>query len=261
MTGSGGLRTPNVARIHDYLLGGKDNYEEDRQVADRLLAVVPDAGAAARANRHFVARAIRFLAGEAGIRQFLDIGTGLPTADNTHQVVQAVAPESRIVYVDNDPVVVTHARALLCAGPGVCAIEGDLRDPAGILDHPDVRALIDPGVPSGVLLSAVLHFIPDEDDPHKLVEMLTAAMAPGSYLVLSHATGEGIGAEAATEVRELYEQATALAVPRSRADIARFFEGLELVPPGIGDIAAWRPAASPARPGRVIFLGGVGRRP
>ena len=139
MTGSGS-RTPNVARIHNYLLGGKDNYAEDRQVADCLLAVVPDARAAARANRHFLGRAVRFLAAEAGIGQFIDIGAGFPAAGNVHQVAQELEPLSRVVYVDNDPVVVSHARALLCTGPGVCAIEGDLRDPAGILDHPDVRA-------------------------------------------------------------------------------------------------------------------------
>ena len=261
MTGSGGWRTPNVARIHNYLLGGKDNYEEDRQVADCLLAAVPDARAAAWANRHFLARAVRFLATEAGIRQFIDIGAGFPAASNVHEVAQELEPLSRVMYVDNDPVVVSHARALLCTGPGVGAIEGDLRDPAGIVDHPDVRAQVDLGGPVAVVLAAVLHFLPDEDDPHKLVEMLKAASAPGSYLVISHATGEDIGAEAAGQVRELYARASAPAVLRSRADIARFFEGLELVPPGIGDVAAWRPGASPAEPGRTIVLGGVGRKP
>jgi hypothetical protein len=256
-----GLRAPNVGRIYDYLLGGKDHYQEDRRVADCLLAVVPDARAAAWANRHFLTRAVRFLAAEAGIRQFIDIGTGFPAVGNVHEVAQELEPLSRVMYVDNDPVVVSHARALLCAGPGVGAIEGDLRNPAGILDHPDMRALVDLGEPVAVLLTAVPHFISDEDDPHKLVEMLTAAVVPGSYLVISHATGEDIGPEAAGQVRELYARATAPAVPRSRADIARFFEGLELVPPGIGNIAAWRPGASPAEPGRTILLGGVGRKP
>ena len=166
-----------------------------------------------------------------------------------------------MVYVDNDPVVVSHARALLCRGPGVRAIEGDLRDPAGILDHPDVRAVVDLGEPVAVVLSAVLHFLPDEDSPYKLVEMLMAAVAPGSYLVMSHATGDEIGPEAAGQVQELYAGTTAPAVLRSRADIARFFEGLELVPPGIGDVAAWRAGVSPAEPGRAIVLGGVGRKP
>jgi hypothetical protein len=261
MTDSSGSRTPNVARIHSYLLGGKDNYEEDRQVAAGLLAVVPDARAAARASRRFRARAVRFLAADAGIWQFIDIGAGFPAAGNVGQVARELEPLSRVVYVDNDPVVVSHARALLCRGPGVCAIEGDLRDPAGILDHPDVRALVDLGEPVAVLLTAVLHFLPDDDGPHKLVEMLTAAAAPGSYLVLSHASGEDIGPEAAGQVRELYARASAPAVLRSRADIARFFEGLELVPPGVGDVAAWCPGASPAGLGRTIVLGGAGRKP
>jgi hypothetical protein len=258
---SSGSRRPNVARIHDFLLGGKDNYSQDRQVAECLLAVVPGARAAARANRRFLARAVRYLAAEAGIGQFVDIGTGFPAAGHVHQVASELEPRSRVVYVDNDPVVVSHTRALLCRGPGVRAIEGDVRDPAGILDHPDVRAVVDFGEPVAVVLSAVLHFVPEEDSPDKLVEMLTAAVAPGSYLVMSHATGEDISPEAAGQVEELYAQATAPAVLRSRADIARFFEGLELMPPGLGNVAAWRAGATPAEPGRTIVLGGVGRKP
>jgi S-adenosyl methyltransferase len=260
MTGSGS-RVPDVARIRDRLLGGKDNYEEDRQFADSLLTVVPDARAAARASRQFFGRAVRFLAGEAGIGQFINIGTGFPAAPSIHDVAQELEPLSRVVYVDNNPVVVAHAQGLLCATPEVCAIQGDLRDLAGILDHPDVRALIDPGKPAGFLLPAMLHYIPDEDDPRKLVEMLMAAAAPGSYLVLSHATTEEIGAEVAEEVRELYADATAPAVFHSRDEIARFFEGLELVPPGISDVAAWRPGIPPADTNRVIVLGGIGKKP
>jgi S-adenosyl methyltransferase len=258
---SSGSRTPDVARIHDYLLGGKDNYSEDRQFAECLLAAVPDARAAARANRRFLVRAVRFLAAEAGIGQFIDIGTGFPAVGHVYQVAHELEPRSRVVYVDNDPVVVSHARALLCRGPGVRAIEGDVRDPAGILDHPHVRAVVDFGKPVAVVLSAVLHFLPDEDDPYKLAEMLTAAVAPGSYLVISHATGEDIGPEAAGQVQELYARASAPAVLRSRVEIARFFEGLDLVPPGLGDVAAWRVGARPAGPGRTVVLGGVGRKP
>jgi SAM-dependent methyltransferase len=258
---SGGSRRPNVARIHNFLLGGKDNYSEDRQVVERLLAVVPDARAAARANKRFLVRAVRFLAAEAGIGQFIDIGTGFPAAGHVHQVAHELEPRSRVVYVDNDPVVVSHARALLCRDPGVGAIEGDMRDPAGILDHPDVRAVVDLGEPVAVVLSAVLHFLPDENSPDKLVQMLKAAVAPGSYLVMSHATGEEIGPEAAGQVQELYAGTTAPVVLRSRAVIARFFEGLELVPPGLGDVATWRADVSPAEPGRAIVLGGVGRKP
>ena len=166
-----------------------------------------------------------------------------------------------MAYVDNDPVVVSHARALLCTAPGVCAVEGDLRDPPGIVGHPDLRAVIDLGAPVAIVLGAVLHHVPDEDSPHKLVDMLMAAVAPGSYLVISHATGEDIGADAAGQVRELYAQASAPAVFRSRAEVAGFFEGLELVPPGIGDVAAWHADLPPAEPGRVIVVGGVGRKP
>lgn len=256
-----GSRELNVARIHNYLLGGKDNYEEDRQAGDHLLALVPGVRFAARANRRFLGRAVRFLVSEAGIGQFIEIGTGLPAAGHVHQVAHRLEPLSRVVYVDNDPVVVSHARALLCTTPVVCAIEGDVRNPAGILDHPEVRSRVDFGAPVAVVLTAVLQFIADEDNPHKLVSMLTAAMAQGSYLVVSHFMGDDIGPVAAGQVKELYTRATAPIVPRSRASIARFFDGLELVPPGIGNVAAWHAGMSPAEPGWTIFLGGVGRKP
>ncbi len=259
MTGSGS-RTPNVGRIYDALLGGKDNYADDRQAADQLLAVMPDARAAAWANRCFVSRAVRFLAEDAGIGQFIDIGAGLPAPGNIHQVVQELDPLVRVAYVDHDPVAVSHARALLCTAPGVCAVEGDLRDPAGIVGHPDVRAVIDLGAPTAIVLGAVLHHILDDDSPHKLVDLLMAAVASGSYLVISHATDQDIGADAAGQVRELYTQASAPIVFRSRTEVARFFEGLELVPPGIGDVAAWH-ADLPTASGRVIVVGGVGRKP
>ena len=159
-----------------------------------------------------------------------------------------------------DPVVVSHARALLCTAPEVCAIEGDLRDPPGILGHPDLRAVIDLGAPVAVVLGAVLHHVPDEDSPHKLVDLLMAAVAPGSYLVISHATDQDIGADAAGHVRELYARTSAPIVFRSRAEIAGFFEGLELVPPGIDDVAAWH-ADLPVAVGRTIVVGGMGRKP
>jgi len=260
MTGDAGSRRPNASRIYNFLLGGKDNYEQDRQAAGQLLAVVPDARAAARANRRFLGRAVRFLAQDAGIRQFIDIGAGLPATANVHQVARELDPRARVAYVDNDPVVVSHARALLCTAPGVCAFEGDLRDPPGIVGHPDLPAVIDLGEPAGIVLGAVLHHVPDEDSPHKLVDLLMAAVAPGSYLVISHATDQDIGADAAGQVRDLYAQASAPVVFRSRAEVAGFFEGLELVPPGIGDVAAWH-AGLPAAPGRVIVVGGVGRKP
>ena len=260
MTSNGGSRRPNAGRIYNCLLGGKDNYEQDRQAAGQLLAVVPDARAAARANRRFLGRAVRFLAQDAGIRQFIDIGAGLPATANVHQVARELDPRARVAYVDNDPVVVSHARALLCTAPGVCAFEGDLRDPPGILGHPDLRAVIDLGAPVAIVLAAVLHFIPGEDSAHKLVDMLTAAVAPGSYLVISHATNEDIGADAAGQVQELYAQASAPAVFRSRAEVGRFFEGLELVPPGIGNVAAWHAGPRPTSPAGRLSWAASGER-
>ena len=260
MTSHAGSRTPDVGRIYNYLLGGKDNYAEDREAAGQLLTAVPEARAAARANRRFVGRAVRFLADNAGIGQFIDIGAGLPAPGNVHQVARERDPQAHVAYIDHNPVVISHARALLCTAPGICAVEGDLRDTAGILNHPDLRAVIDLDAPVAIVLGAILHFIPEEDSPHKLVQMLTAAVAPGSYLVISHATSEDLSADAAGQVRDLYVHASAPAVPRSPAEVAGFFEGLELVPPGIGNVAAWH-AGPPAAPGRVIVVGGVGRKP
>ncbi|HEV2258183.1 MAG TPA: SAM-dependent methyltransferase [Streptosporangiaceae bacterium] len=261
MTYDGGARRPDAGRIYNYLLGGKDNYAGERQVARELLTLVPDARAAARANRHFVGRAVRFLAHDAGIAQFIDIGAGLPAPGAVHQIAREQDPLARVAYVDNDPVVVSHARALLCTAPEVCAVEGDLRDPAGIVGHPDLRAVIDLDEPAAIVLGAVLHHVPDGDSPDKLVGMLMAAVAPGSYLVISHATGEDIGAEAAGQVRELYARASAPVVFRSRVEVARFFEGLELVPPGIGSVADWHTGPEPAKSSRTIVVGGVGRKP
>ena len=261
MTSHVGSRTPDVGRIYNYLLGGKDNYAEDRAAAGQLLAAVPEARAAAWANRRFVGRAVRFLAEDAGIGQFIDIGAGLPAPGNVHQVARELDPQAHVAYVDHDPVVISHARALLCTSPGICAVEGDLRDPAGILGHPDLLAVIDLGAPVAIVLGAVLHFILEEDSPHKLVEMLTAAVAPGSYLVISYATSEDLSADAVGQVQDLYAQASASAVFRSRTEVTAFFEGLELVAPGIGDVATWHADPAPGEPSRVIVVGGVGRKP
>jgi hypothetical protein len=260
MIESGGSRRPNASRIYNYLLGGKDTYNEDREAAGRLLAVVPDARTAALDNRGYVARAVRFLVKDAGIRQFIDIGTGLPVMGNIHEVAHELAPDTRVVYVDHDPVVVSHARALLCTAPGVCAIEGDLRDPAGILADPVLRGQVDLGEPVAILLAGVLHFIPDDGDPYRLVNIFKAAMAPGSHLVISHLTSDSIAPEALKQAQAIYEQAAAPVAPRSRAGIARFFDGLELVTPGIADVATWQ--ASPLRSvrHRPVVLGGAGRK-
>lgn len=259
MTGSGS-RTPNVGRIYDALLGGKDNYAEDRQAARDLIAAIPDAQAGARANRDFLGRAVRFLAQEAGIRQFIDIGAGLPTMGNSHAMAHEVAPDARVAYVDIDPIVISHAQGLLGKIPEVCAVLGDLRDPAGILDHPDLRAHIDLRQPTAILLLAVLHFIPDGEGPYRAVSFLTTAMAPGSYLVVSHGTGDNLDPGAVEKMQQVYAGATAPAAPRTEAGIARFFDGLQMVPPGLCDAAPWRAVPQPGQPGRALFLGGIGRK-
>jgi len=258
MTAGASARMPNVARIYDFLLGGKENNEEDRRAAEQLLEAVPDAAVAAWDNREFLGRAVRFLAAEAGIRQFLDIGTGLPTRGNVHSIAQQIVPDARVAYVDNDPVVVLHARALLRKQPNVLVIEGDLRDPGEILANPTLRTFINFDEPVGVLLVAVLHFLRDVDNPRDAVSKLKDAMAPGSFLVLSHVTGDDLPPEATKRARTLYEQATAPGTARTRREILRFFNGLNLVRPGLVNVASWRADWMEAEPGRTIFYAGVG---
>ena len=251
---------PNVARLYDYLLGGKDNYAADRQAAEELLDALPDAAIAARQNREFLRRAVQFLARDCGIRQFVDIGTGLPSQGNVHEIAQEFAPDARVLYVDHDPVVVAHAQALLANNVTTVAIGGDIRYPGQILEHPDLQAFINLEQPVAILLVAILHFVRDSENPYVIVEQLKAAMAPGSYLVISHVTAEDIPAESAEQARALYEHATAPGVARSHADVTRFFAGLEVIPPGIVNVSAWRPTLSTRKPARTLFYGGVGRK-
>jgi hypothetical protein len=250
---------PNVARVYDYLLGGKDNYAVDRSAAAELARLIPDARKACRQNRQFLQRAVHFLGDEAGIRQFIDIGTGLPTQGSVHEVAQGIAPDARVLYVDYDPVVVSHAQALLVRNRTTVAINRDLREPEQILAHPALQALIDFSEPVAVLLVAVLHFLRDEDKPHVVVDVLKAALPPGSYLVLSHVTSDDIPAEALQDVRELYEQTTAPGAARCRPEIERFFEGMDVIEPGLVNVCNWRRPLQAA--GRAIFLGAVGRKP
>jgi O-methyltransferase involved in polyketide biosynthesis len=256
---SSGSRRPNVGRIYDYLLGGKDNYAEDRHGADELIAAIPDVVAGARANREFLGRAVRFLTAEAGVRQFLDIGAGLPAMGNSHTVAREVAPDARVAYADIDPVVISHAQGLLGKNPEVRAVLGDLRDPGSILDHPDLRAHIDLRQPAAILLVAVLHFVPGEE-AYKAVSFLKDAMAPGSYLVVSHGTSDNLSHDAAAKMRQVYEAANAPAAPRTEQGIDRFFDGLQMLPPGLCDVASWRAGPQPGQPSRVLFLGGIGRK-
>jgi hypothetical protein len=229
------------ARVWDYWLGGKDNFAADREAGERVIAAMPSMGAAARAGRAFLATAVHYLAAGMGVRQFLDIGTGLPTASNTHEVAQQVGPESRIVYVDNDPIVLTHARALLTSNArGATAyVDADLRDTGKILA--EARNVLDFSQPVALMLLHVLHFIPDSDDPWGIVAKLTEPLASGSYLVLAHTTAD-LGTAGLCEAAERYNESSAVTVTvRSRAEVARFFDGLELVEPGITPVGVWRP--------------------
>jgi hypothetical protein len=229
------------ARIWNYWLGGKDNYAADREAGDRVAATLPSIVAQARADRAFLGRAIRYLAGEEGIRQFLDIGTGLPTADNTHEVAQRVAPESRIVYVDNDPLVLVHARALLTSTPeGACDyIDGDLRDPEHILA--EARRTLDFGQPVALMLLGILHHVPDTDEAYLIVRRLVAALPPGSFVTINHSTSAIHGEAMEEAVRHWNRVGTPSMTLRTPEQIAGFFDGLDLLSPGVVSCSRWRP--------------------
>jgi len=236
--------TPNIARMYDYYLGGKDNYAADRACADKVLSHYPELRAIVRENRAFLSRTVRFLAAEAGIRQFLDIGTGLPTMENVHQVAHAVAPQARIIYVDHDPMVCAHARALLANTATVAVVQADMRDPEAILKDPETQRLIDFSQPIAILLVAILHFVADDDDPYQIVRRLRDATAPGSYLVVSHAGSDDLPARAREAAAE-YDRATAQMWFRTRTEIVRFFEGFDLVDLGLVAADAWRNPTPP----------------
>ena len=247
------------ARIYDYWLGGKDNFAADREAAELALKAYPDLAKAVQSNRAFLGRAVRLLTGE-GVRQFLDIGTGIPAADNTHEVAQQAAPDSRIVYVDNDPVVLLHAQALLKSTPGGACdyIHADLRDPDAILAK--AARTIDFGRPVALMLLAVLQFILDEQDPYGLVSRLVAALPSGSYLVISHPTDD-FNPNKGESMKVYNERSADQAVVRDKAATARFFDGLELLEPGVVPVARWRPDSdlTAARPSSMWC--GVARKP
>ena len=251
----------HVARVYDYLLGGKDNFAVDREAAEQAMRINPDIVPTARANRAFGARTTGFLVGQAGLRQFLDIGAGMPANNNIHAVAQSIAPESRIVYVDHDPIVLTHARALLSSVPeGVTDyIEADLREPGKILA--EAAQTLDFNRPVAIMLTAILHLIPDRDDPYDLVSQLVNAVAPGSYVVISHAASDidtGAMISMANRLNELMAQQ---AVPRTHREVAAFFAGLDLVEPGLVRIPEWRPASVSESAVRAQMWGAVGRKP
>ncbi len=254
------VTVPNVARIYDYFLGGKDHFEADRRAAEELARLIPASAQACRANREFLGRVVRCLAGEAGIRQFLDIGSGLPTARNVHQIAKDTGPAARVVYVDYDPVVVLHAQAILAdKAKGVAVVDADLRSPGGITGDRRVRELIDFTQPVAVLLLAILHFIPGQERAEEIAAQFKDVMVAGSYLALSHITDEDVNGERSQAAQQVYRNASAPAVPRTRGQIAQFFDGLEIIWPGLVDIRDWRSQAAaradPAAP-RLMY-GGV----
>jgi hypothetical protein len=254
------------ARRYDYLLGGKDNFEVDRANAEMLVKIFPAARVTAVENRKFLRRAVTMLTAEAGIRQFLDIGAGLATSPNVHEVAQRIAPESRVVYVDNDPMVLAHARALLTSSPeGATAyVDADLRDPDAILNDKDFLGTLDRARPVALMLVAIMHFITDEMNPYGVVRRYVDAMPSGSYLVMSNGTLDFLPPVDAARLRTAFTRSGEPAAPRTRAEFARFFEGLDLLPPGIVSVAQWRPDDDPARradPAEAAVYAAVARIP
>jgi hypothetical protein len=259
----GGIDTSvaHPARVYDYWLGGKDNFAADREAAERVLAATPGLRFRVQANRAFLARAVKYLAGETGIRQFLDVGTGIPAANNTHEVAQSVAADSRVVYVDNDPIVLVHARALLASSPqgSTQYVEGDVRDSGPILKA--AAATLDFSQPVALMLLGIMHLIQDSEEPYRIVADLMHALPSGSYLALSHPAID-ISATQAEAQRRYNERVSTPQTLRTRDEVARFFDGLELVPPGLSYVHAWRPDPGDLAPEETVSAhGGVARKP
>ena len=255
---------PHPARMYDYGIGGKNHFAADREVAEKIFAAWPSGRVSGRENRAFLGRAVRYLAAEAGIRQFLDIGTGLPTTSNVHEVAQEAAPSSRVVYVDNDPLVLAHARALLTSAPAgrTAYIQADLREPAGILANPVTQEVLDFSQPIALMLVALLHYVPDEWKPTEILATLLDALPSGSFFVATHITAEHDPAVAAFERAD-----RAAGIPAQLRDHSEFaqlaFSGLELVPPGVVPVSDWRPDTTGPRPSpaEVSTYGGGARKP
>ncbi len=250
----------HIARVYNFWLGGKDNFAADREAAELVISSYPTVLASVRAQREFLGRAVNYLVGEVGIRQFLDVGTGLPTASNTHEVAQKVAPESRVVYVDNDPIVLAHARALLASNPqGATAyLDADLRDTSEVLA--EAANTLDFSEPIAVMLIGILHCIPDSDDPAGLVRRLLDAVPPGSYLVIAHPASDVHAAQIGTAANRLNQVMAAPVTMRSHAEVARFFDGLDLVEPGVVQLHRWRAVPADADV-ELANYGGVARKP
>jgi len=250
-----------MARMYDYALGGKDNFAADREAVQKLFSFAPENRDVPRANRRFLGRAVRFAA-DQGVDQFLDLGTGLPSQGHVHEVVGHPNPDARVVYVDYDPVVVAHGRALLTGSDSVTVVEADIREPDGILANPDVTRLIDFTRPVAVLFVAVLHGIPDEADPAGIVRAVGERMSPGSYLIVSHLTSEGHPPELVARKEEIFARSSAPVSYRSREQIIRMFDGFDLVDPGLTAVTQWRgePLDEKMDAAGQWWLGGVGRK-
>jgi S-adenosyl methyltransferase len=252
------------ARVYDYWLGGKDNFPADRALAEHIMEAIPTMRTMAAANRAFLSRSVRYLAAEAGVRQFLDIGTGIPTSPNVHETAQANAPDTRVVYVDNDPIVLAHARALLTSQDAgeTAFIMADLREPKSILDHPTLTATLDLSQPVALMMVAVLMYFRDSDNPnpYDMVDSLLAPLASGSYLAVTHPTAD-FNAEAMAGAVAAAEAAGVTLVARGQAEVERFFTGLELVDPGVTPVLSWRPERPPANPRSAYYWAGIARKP
>ncbi len=263
---------PSIARVYDYLLGGKDNFAVDRQVAQMALEIAPDGPLTARANREFLHRVVRTLAADFGIRQFLDLGSVLPSAGNVHEVAQAIDPAVRVVYVDNDPIVLTHGRALLAGNQSTIVVQADARDAEALLTHPEVRGHLDFDQPLGLLLFAILHHFNDAEDPAAIAARLIEPLAPGSFVAISHFCNPGAAhpevAAQAEAGEKLFNERLGTGRWRSHEDIIGFFGGLELLDPGLVALPLWRPDAAEPDVGQVhelpeihhTFVGGVARK-
>ncbi|MBF9129012.1 SAM-dependent methyltransferase [Plantactinospora sp. S1510] len=259
---------PSIARVYDYYLGGKDNFAVDRKAAEMALKVTPDGAEVGRACRAFLRRSVRYLAGEAGIRQFLDIGSGLPTQGNVHEIAHQVDPQARVVYVDNDPMALAHGRALLADARTTTVVGGDLREPEKILEDPEVRQMIDFDRPVGLLLLAVLHHLHDDEGPGDITRRLTAALPSGSYLAISHFHDPGDAnpevSQRARRAEKVFNETLGTGRWRTHQEISAFFGDLELSPPGLVPLADWRPdGAGDVRHTDIYhtIVGGVARKP
>jgi hypothetical protein len=258
------LDVPNSARIYDYILGGYHNFEMDRLVAEKVIEIYPDARRSAQACRAFLRRVVTFLV-EQGVDQFLDVGAGIPTVGNTHKVAQNANPAVRVVYVDIDPVAVAHSRAMLQDNPQATAIQGDVQQPQEILNHPEVKGLLDFGRPVAVLLLLILHAVPDDEEAYSAVRTFRAALAPGSYIAISHGTCDNAPPGVIQQMETLSAGTSTPSRYRPRSHVQAFFEGLELVKPGLVYIPLWRPEGPDDihfdEPERSLAFGGIGRKP